>query len=279
MIRIITMTILLALVGCSDTKTANYTVRNPTNGKHHAIFKTVELETKMECTAFAITDKYALTAAHCVKFSEFWIKNFKSKTLENTKNEIIKNNELMKKFTNCSPLFVMTCAAEISKLKVKNKQLLEKYNRYKAAKVSKLSVTNHLGIPTGVTATAHFRHFSRDYAILKGNFKNFNKLKVRWNFNVHKGDLLKVCGFPGFAVVPACSDLIAVGPMGFQYGTEGYIYKGMSGGPVIDHKDRVVGIISSIGSSTHDLKEDGSNFHKANRSLFEPIMGILDDRL
>jgi V8-like Glu-specific endopeptidase len=65
MVKYITsLALLFAMFGCSYVSQP-YVYKKPTNGKHHEIIK-ITMENGGSCTAFVISDKIALTAAHCV---------------------------------------------------------------------------------------------------------------------------------------------------------------------------------------------------------------------
>ena len=86
----------------------------------------------------------------------------------------------------------------------------------------------------------------RDHSILQGDFKDFEKLKLRQGFHIKPNDLLRNCGYAGGTKPPLCIDFIAISNFDFMYMGFGYMVKGMSGGPVIDEHGYVVGINSYV---------------------------------
>lgn len=123
-------------------------------------------------------------------------------------------------------------------------------------------VRNSYGQDTGVRAKAVYKKYGKvDYAILTGNFRDFEKMPISSSFLVNPGDLYRSCGFAGGRTPPVCTDFKAVGSWDFFYGGLGYFSKGMSGGPIVDKHGFAVGIISHV---------------SGQYVYMSPIIGILD---
>jgi len=104
---------------------------------------------------------------------------------------------------------------------------------------------------TGVRAVAISKSYNAkrhkfDYAVLKGNFRDFRKLKVSGRLRLIKGENYYTCGYPAGKTPILCTNFLAYGPNNFEFIGQGYVMGGMSGGPVIDDYGFAVGIISSI---------------------------------
>jgi hypothetical protein len=103
--------------------------------------------------------------------------------------------------------------------------------------VTVLSLPNAKGKITTLKAMAYKANFRADYAIIKGSFKRFSKMKIMIN---PRGDIfysnynMVACGF-AYGITDACFPLMGK-PMKFidQIKVVGQLYAGMSGGPVID---------------------------------------------
>ena len=94
-----------------------------------------------------------------------------------------------------------------------------------------------------------------------GNFSNFNKIKVALSPTEVIDSLgpYKSCGFP-YGDTPICESIRISGPLGFFLAGQGYLYPGMSGGPLFDVSTKtVIGVNSRVYNST---------------SLFSPIIGF-----
>ncbi len=132
----------------------------------------------------------------------------------------------------------------------------------KKIKVDVLKVNNIYGEDTKITASPVLKEVrSRDYAILEGDFKKFDRLGIAQGFDIHRGDTLRSCGYAGAKTPPICTDFIAGGNYRFNYYGYGYLMKGMSGGPVINKYGLVVGINASVGN---------------NEIFMSPIVGVFN---
>lgn len=99
------------------------------------------------------------------------------------------------------------------------------------------------GIPVGVNQRA-------DYALIKGNFKDFLKLRVDvspYTFFESNGNQVISCGYP-WGDKPACYPVLAFGPCATSYCARTILYPGMSGGPVIDGNRGVVIAVNTAAS-------------------------------
>jgi S1-C subfamily serine protease len=109
----------------------------------------------------------------------------------------------------------------------------------------KFDVYNSEGTKTTAVATVEeIADETSDIAILKGDFKNFEKLNVRKQYNLVLKEPLLACGYPGGFKQLQCTYGVYAGTSYFSGLMTGYLAKGMSGGPVIDMNDEVVGVNS-----------------------------------
>lgn len=101
-----------------------------------------------------------------------------------------------------------------------------------------------------------------DFATLQGNFKDFNKLKLKVDsVDIKKGHTIYVCGFPGGIAPAICNVGELTGTSYFSGVTNAYMSMGMSGGPVFDKDYRVIGLNAS-------RQENGD-------SLFSYLQGMI----
>lgn len=224
----------------------NYKIKHPTNNKHHAIIKIVKSNKKgkMSCTAFVIDNTRAITAGHCIKISDFFMKTqYKKLMKESYKIE----KELKTKIEQLSQCPLPQCKVLILQAQMQLLAELNAREKAKHFKVDKFKVFNIYGEDTKIIATAAYNDLDgRDNGIIIGNFKNFEKLTIAREFNVKRNDKLKTCGYAGAKFPPICTEFIAIGNVQFMYYGRGLLIKGMSGGPAINADGEVVGINSSV---------------------------------
>lgn len=164
-------------------------INNNTGKKYDPIIKIVSNSTRSMCSAFVISNEYAMTAAHCV------VANY---------GNFDKKQALIK-----DPLDVYDTKGELTKTTVK-----------------------------AVAAVVY-----TDIALLKGDFQEFSKLMVDY-----KGFLVGstsgpfvVCGFPYGVKDLVCKPFLpAIEDNSFMIIGNGVLFRGMSGGPVIDMSKGVV---------------------------------------
>lgn len=100
-----------------------------------------------------------------------------------------------------------------------------------------------------------------DFAVIEGDFRNFNKVKINLkDFSLKENDKLKHCGFARGTAPYVCTYGKYVGMGWFSGKSSVLIIPGMSGGPVFDKDNVVVG----INTSGYD-----------EFSLFTPVIGIV----
>jgi V8-like Glu-specific endopeptidase len=102
---------------------------------------------------------------------------------------------------------------------------------------------------TGVTGRTVAIEQYRDVALIKGNFINFEAQKVDfYGRYVSRGVKMLSCGYPSGMFPKFCAELHHTGNRDFQYRTNGGpIFKGMSGGPVINiESDYAIGVNSAV---------------------------------
>lgn len=212
--------------------------------RHHAIINIVD-DIGMSCTAFVVTDKFAVTAGHCLEITSQRLDEItnvdipESEELERKYLQKIANLEINCRITN------RRCMREIEYVKVILEKELIARAQVLSEKADTFKVINVHGEDTNIEATADFKHKSRDYGIIRGDFKKFKKMHSRIGWHVKPGDTLKSCGFFGGKLPPTCVDFLAEGNYGFSYRGQGVLVPGISGGPVVDNLGYVVGIASS----------------------------------
>ena len=104
----------------------------------------------------------------------------------------------------------------------------------------------------------------RDVGFIKGDFSKFKDADVDFVGSYIQPNMLLIsCGFPAGQKDKYCSYLQLVGNENFQYKTVGLpIFKGMSGGPVVDLKsNKVIGVNSAV---INDFV------------IVSPLVGVLD---
>lgn len=181
------------------------------------------------------------------------------KLKESSKIEKLANEALIK-LEACNAYECLTMAAKI-KQDLQNELAARK--KLIEMSIDTFDVKDIFGKDTKIIAKAWDKNIEpdRDYGVLMGDFKNFEKLPVNLlSFNVMPSDTLRTCGYANGMAPPVCSNFVAAGNYNFQYTGVGYIVRGMSGGPVIDENGVVVGINTAV----HE-----------NRVIIMPIMGII----
>ncbi len=140
--------------------------------------------------------------------------------------------------------------------KVENKKLFIK------------SIQNADGQFAKVEAVVAARNVSADYALIRGNFKEFTKAPILMNeelyvFELREGREIMVCGFPrGTSAVcyPTGND---VRFQYFGFRLTGVLYPGMSGGPAIDMQTKM---IIGVNSATTEI----------DSILVKPLIGLFE---
>lgn len=221
------------------------TVENTPNiEKYNAIVKIVS-EQGGSCSATVYSDTEAITAAHCVGITK--------KDLFYIKREISILKKLLK--TTDNPFILIKIAKTIKYLET----LL-------ARGPSIHFIISDKGVRTGVVALAKETYGRRDIAILEGNFKNFKKLKLKTKeIGLENNKSYTTCGYVAGNIPPVCIPFVPVRPYVFSYAGECQILPGMSGGPVLNRHNEIVGINSRV-----NVPE---NIHNAH-CLVEPTLGI-----
>lgn len=102
-----------------------------------------------------------------------------------------------------------------------------------------VSVKTSQNVNVNVSASVAGSNQQADYALLYGNFDKFNVMKISTDVPsilaafYGPGARLIACGFP-YAGPLVCSPVVSAAPFFFGIQSEGFLYPGMSGGPVID---------------------------------------------
>lgn len=238
---------------------ATYEIKRPFNGKFHSIIK-ITNSNKGSCTAFVINDNTAMTSGHCLRMTILWKKNGLAEEVKMLEAKIAYIESMLFEVINRCIVRTPQCTRAIAMGRSGLDKLRRQLRYIKETKVDELKVYTIDGKYTNIVAKAMYRHPRRDYGFIRGDFKDFNHMKLKRGFDARPGDVFKVCGFPGAVKYAQCTDFIAVGSYNFKYRGRSLFQKGLSGSPVIDSDGLVIGIASSV---------------KDEYSYFEPIMGTL----
>lgn len=255
---------LVLLTGCLK-KVSKYDIKQPTNGKHHAIIRISIQSVKIageeipggQCTAFVISDTTAITAGHCLFVTKYSIKKLKREAKKARKYIVDLQKKLDEVRLNCRGFQCALIEQQILIFIRQNKQLIK---FAKKARPDKIKVFTIKGEEVKTKAFSLYSDNRRDYGFIRGNFKHFNKLNVAKGFSINKGDILRACGFAGAKTPPVCINYEAVGKRGFEYAGRSMYVPGMSGGPVLNSKNEVVGINSAS---------------PADVAIMTPILGVI----
>ena len=215
------------------------------------------------CTAFVISDKIALTAAHCLETTKNFM-DFEYKELwKKSDNLIIELKSKMEDVEKrCYSMHLPQCDQIMITLQNAYNEEMQARKQALTLKVDEFLVLDNNGTDTKVKAIAYYKNDRRDYGFIEGDFSKFKKLKVKHTFDIEKGDTLKACGFPGATTPAICMNFEAVGQTDFMYKGYSMFEPGISGGPVIDASGEVAGIVSRV---------------NGDYSIIEPTVGILND--
>ena len=256
------LVILLILTSCTTKGVANYDIKPSDNGKLHPIIKIFNTETGGSCSAFVISDNLAMTAAHCVEKTEEFIQEILPKIFANSNRKLKElRKEILNIKENCRAPF--QCEAFLNRVQSMIDAELAGQMIAKTWKADIFNLTDSNGNELKIKAIAHKQSYQRDYAFIRGDFSNFNKLKIKRTFDAKVGDSMKACGFPGAKIPAVCIDFIAVGQIDFMYSGSSMFVPGISGGPVIDYTGEVVGICSRVQGPV---------------SIFEPTLGTVSEK-
>ena len=117
--------------------------------------------------------------------------------------------------------------------------------------VKKVEVRAANGRPLGIYADFINANPRQDVALLSGSFYMFDRKEVEiapieLEKSYMQSKHLKACGYPeGGALV--CTDVKKVTHMNFGFSADGFLYPGMSGGPVIDEDTgKVIGVNTAV---------------------------------
>jgi hypothetical protein len=256
---------LVFLTGCFNSK-SEYSIVKPKNGKFHSVimFQTEERQLGEQkipagnCTAFVINDTTAITAGHCLNYTETFIEGELKEMIERAKKEVQRLKLMLADLrVNCVGFH---CAMQAQQLIIGIQMNERDIKIVKEMKADKLKIFSIDGKDTKIVASALHKGKRRDFGFIKGDFKKFNKVGITPGFNVERGDMLRACGYAGANHPPACVNFKAAGAYGFAYAGESMFVPGMSGGPVFDGNGGVVGIISRM---------------KGSAAIMVPMLGVV----
>lgn len=129
----------------------------------------------------------------------------------------------------------------------------------------KFSIYDEFGNDTFTIAKPVAAELSRDIALLKGKFLDFEYASVDYmgQDRIKVGDSLLSCGFPSAQPFMYCADWKLSGSYNFRHTATGtVIQKGCSGGPVFDEYGNVIGVNSAV----YD-----------DKFLIAPVVGVFDE--
>ena len=254
---ILSLLIVASCINQHEVKESNYKIIEPTNGNYHAIIK-IKNSNRGLCSAFVVSDTLAITASHCTKMNKSFYDKGRLEEIKKLQEDINKAASLMQQFKQSC---IINCEYVLAELRKVTNPLHERLKYCLETKVDEMTIYDIHGKDTKIIAIAESASSSRDYAFLKGDFKKFNKLKLKQGWDARPKDIFKVCGFPGSKNPAVCVDYIALGSDKFRYIGESMFQPGISGSPVIDYSGQVIGIASSV---------------KGDLSVIEPTLGIID---
>lgn len=239
---LLSLLMLISIISCSSTN--DFDIKPATNGNYNAIIN-IKRTKDNNCSAFVISDQIAITAGHCMTYSARFMKEHMPKFIEKMPKEI---EDIKKEIEELkAECYKNTCDEEIGELtklaRAKVKYLDELLN---LKQPTMYKVYDIYGNDTNIVAMALEGNSARDFGIIMGDFKKFNKLIVRTDFIVKPGDALRSCGFAHGNYPATCVDFTAVGQSYFYYTGQSMLVPGMSGGPVINADGEVVGINSRV---------------------------------
>lgn len=117
--------------------------------------------------------------------------------------------------------------------------------------VRKVEIRAANGVSLGIYADLLNANPRQDVALLDGNFSLFDKKEVEINPNKLEQSFLhskhlRACGYPDAGSL-ACSAVSNVSHMNFGFTADGFLYPGMSGGPVIDEETgKVIAVNTAV---------------------------------
>lgn len=134
---------------------------------------------------------------------------------------------------------------------------------YPELKVSGIKIYNERMQDTGIVAQAASANARADYGIIIGDFSKFTKAKLDYKPTsiIRRSPALMTCGYP-WGATAACYYFRPTGNFFSQMAAEGFMFPGMSGGPVVD---AVTGEVFAVNSAVTN-----------GRIIVSPLVGVFD---
>lgn len=127
--------------------------------------------------------------------------------------------------------------------------IVDNFGFFMALSRKPIAIYTANGVNSYVVALPKAASPAADVGIIYGDFRNFEKQPIQKNANkIHEAFTLgaKACGFPWGGKL-TCFSVSKLGKYFFHYtSTDGGLWPGMSGGPVVDNNGLLIGVNSAV---------------------------------